>query len=271
MTLQNRCDIHTHTLFSGHAYSTINENVQAAAAAGLELLGSTDHFSAMLFPDYRSGKNYQYLFSVKDWPRAWSGITVLRGVEADIVDPEGNLFGEDILLENRLNGGAYKDGKKPSLYGMVTRNLDYVIASIHGKEFTRDMTQAQNTQMYLNALRQPEVFMLGHIGRTGLDIDIDEIIRVSRDLKKPIEINEHSFHFPDSGIDSRCRKIAERCAELGASVAVSTDAHICCNVGIVSQTLKMLEEIHFPQELIVTKDKETFLHALKEAVGTFRL
>ena len=181
------------------------------------------------------------------------------------------LFGEDILLENRLNGGAYKDGKKPSLYGMVTRNLDYVIASIHGKEFTRDMTQAQNTQMYLNALRRPEVFMLGHIGRTGLDIDIDEIIRVSRDLKKPIEINEHSFHFPDSGIDSRCRKIAERCAELGASVAVSTDAHICCNVGIVSQTLEMLEEIHFPQELIVTKDKETFLHALKEAVGTFRL
>ena len=31
-------DIHTHTLASRHAYSTIAENVAAARAAGLELL-----------------------------------------------------------------------------------------------------------------------------------------------------------------------------------------------------------------------------------------
>ena len=42
-------DVHTHTLFSRHAYSTIQENVTAAKAQGLELLGSTDHFSSMLF------------------------------------------------------------------------------------------------------------------------------------------------------------------------------------------------------------------------------
>ena len=28
--LQNRCDIHTHTIFSRHAYSTVRENVLAA-------------------------------------------------------------------------------------------------------------------------------------------------------------------------------------------------------------------------------------------------
>ena len=31
-------DVHTHTLFSRHAYSTIQENVTAAKAQGLELL-----------------------------------------------------------------------------------------------------------------------------------------------------------------------------------------------------------------------------------------
>ena len=40
-----KCDVHTHTLYSRHAYSTILENVAAAKEAGLELLGSTDHFS----------------------------------------------------------------------------------------------------------------------------------------------------------------------------------------------------------------------------------
>ena len=32
-----KCDTHTHTLYSRHAYSTIEENVRAAAERGLEL------------------------------------------------------------------------------------------------------------------------------------------------------------------------------------------------------------------------------------------
>ena len=35
-------DTHTHTLASGHAYSTIRENAHAAAEKGLELLAITD-------------------------------------------------------------------------------------------------------------------------------------------------------------------------------------------------------------------------------------
>ena len=42
------CDVHTHTLFSRHAYSTLEENIRAASAKNLELLGITDHFSCML-------------------------------------------------------------------------------------------------------------------------------------------------------------------------------------------------------------------------------
>ena len=36
-------DLHTHTIFSGHAYSTLTENVKAAAERGLVLYGSADH------------------------------------------------------------------------------------------------------------------------------------------------------------------------------------------------------------------------------------
>lgn len=34
----SRCDVHTHTLYSRHAYSTIAENIHEAAKNGLELL-----------------------------------------------------------------------------------------------------------------------------------------------------------------------------------------------------------------------------------------
>lgn len=84
-------DLHTHTLFTRHAYSTIAENVAAARAAGLEVLGSADHFSPMLF-DEPTIKNFQFFINQRIWPREWDGVTLLRGAEVDIVDLDGTLF-----------------------------------------------------------------------------------------------------------------------------------------------------------------------------------
>ncbi|MBQ4176702.1 MAG: phosphatase [Lachnospiraceae bacterium] len=271
MKLQNKCDIHTHTVFSGHAYSTIRENVLDAADAGMEVLGTADHFSAMLFPDWKSAKNYQYIMGLKDWPRTWKGVTLLRGVEADIVDAEGHLFGEDVVFREGITGDRRSGRREESLYTWCTRRLDYVIASVHGKDFTDSMTQAQITRMYLTSMERPEVLMLGHIGRTGLSFDLDEILHAALSLKKPIEINEHSWAFGDRAVIGRCRKIAERCAELGVQIAVTTDAHISCNAGRFDQSLDMLEEIHFPQELIATRDRKSLLAMMREALPGARL
>ena len=36
---QMKIDLHTHTILSGHAYSTVKENIDQAAARGLQQLG----------------------------------------------------------------------------------------------------------------------------------------------------------------------------------------------------------------------------------------
>ena len=36
-------DLHTHTLASGHAYSTITEMAKAASKQGVKILGITEH------------------------------------------------------------------------------------------------------------------------------------------------------------------------------------------------------------------------------------
>ena len=99
--LQNRCDVHTHTFFSRHAYSTVRENVLAARDAGLELLGVTDHFSDMLFPGadltHADLRDYQYFINTTTWPRTWEGVRLLHGAEADIRTLDGRLFGQDFL------------------------------------------------------------------------------------------------------------------------------------------------------------------------------
>ena len=50
-------------------------------------------------------------------------------------------------------------------------------------------------------------------------------------------------------------------------VSVATDAHIACDVGRFDATAKLLDEIHFPTELIATRSKNAFLGVLEQAVG----
>lgn len=254
-------DVHTHTLYSRHAYSTIQENVRAAADAGLEILGSTDHLSCMLFPEQHV-RNFQFFINMGIWPRTWHGVTLLHGCEADIVGLDGSLFGQDIVCTEDITGRALHSER--TLFERVTDPADYVIASVHNAEFARDCSVAQVTDMYIAALEQPLVFILGHTGRSGLAYDLDAVLTCAKERHKLIEINEHSLESAGAHQDV-CRQIAERCAELGVGVVVSSDAHIAPQIGQFPSVERMLEEIHFPEELIMNRGREPFLHELAAA------
>ena len=260
------CDTHTHTLASRHAYSTLGECVEAAKAAGLELLGSTDHYSAMLHPDSPNQeqilRDYAYFINFELWPREWDGITVLRGVEADIVDLQGHLYGWDIPLTQSITGHMLD--RQRTLKDRIWDDIDYAIASIHNHDWANDATLAQTTSMYVRALEDPKVLILGHPGRAGVPFDLDTVLVAAKELGKLVEINEHSFGSSFRGQSSEtCRRIAERCAELGTMVATGTDAHIATAVGHFSALPAMLEEIHFPPELIATRTRGGFWDVLE--------
>ena len=256
-----KCDTHTHTIYSRHAYSTIEENVRAAAETGMEVLTSTDHFSSMLWPE-QDFRNFQYLTSMDSWPRQWHGVSLLRGAEADIIDLEGHLFGHGIPVSFGIGGHPLKNIM--DLDEKVLNRLDYTIASVHAKDFTEGAGIVQKTEMYIKALENPHVFILGHIGRSGVEFDLDEVLLAAKEKNKLIEINEHSFHIAER-YHTRCRSIAERCAELGVMISVSTDAHISCAVGKFPKCREMLGEIHFPEELIAGRDRVHFLEALRNS------
>lgn len=261
--LQNLCDTHTHTLFSRHAYSTIRENVLEAKARGLELIASTDHFGSLL---YNTGdlRDFQFFINYSCWPRTWEGVKVLHGCEADIVDLDGNLFGHDIPVAN-ITGDEFKF--PTTLKKRVFSRCDFVIASVHGKAFAEGATRAQMTEMYIKVLQQPKVLTLGHIGRSGLDIEFEPIIKEAARLHKLIEINEHSFDGDRESVNSRCAQIAQICAEEGCHIAINTDAHICTDMGRFKRALAMLDELHFPQDLIATTNAQTFMDAYQVGLG----
>lgn len=251
--LSVKTDLHTHTLASGHAYSTIEENIRSAAELGLEAVGVSDHFS-VLFTESNGGiSGFGNFINYKAIPREWHGVKFLHGVEVDIVDLDGNLYGQ----KERVNF-PFVEGEPPTIEEFILRKLDYYIASIHVKEFTQGATIGQTTEMYCKALEQKKVLMIGHIGRAGIPFDMDEVLLTAKRLNKIIEINNASFDYPDA-IVSKCRDVAIRCAELGVNIAVNSDAHCSYYVGRYDGALKMLEEIDFPQELIANRTYESIM------------
>ena len=256
-------DVHTHTLYSEHAYSTIQENVEAAAAAGLEILGSADHFSCMVSP-HEDVRSFQFFNNVHIWPREWMGVTLLRGCEVDIVGLGGELFGQDIPVTHNIV--LHPLSEPTNLFSYTLRDLDYVVASVHNRDFASNASVAQGTDMYTKVLEQPKVLILGHTGRSGVAFDVDEVLTCAKEHNKLMEINDHSLDMdPEGTFHERCAHLAERCAEMGVGIVVDSDAHIAPCIGQFSRAQRLLESIHFPEELIMNRGREPFLRQMAAA------
>jgi len=247
-----KTDTHTHTLASGHAYSTIEENLRAGKEQGLELVGITDHFSSFFVPstDFAC---FGFFINKKALPEVWQGVRLLFGAEVDIIDLKGNLFGHDLYIPY-----PNKNGVKLTYEEGILNRLDYLIASVHYKDFAANSTVVENTELYIKALEHENVKILGHIGRSGLEFDIDEVVKAAKSLNKMIEINEASFGHGET-VRERCLKVALACAKYGTKIAVNSDAHSSFEIGKYPNTEHFLDEIDFPVELIGNRDAETFL------------
>ena len=247
-----KTDTHTHTLASGHAYSTIEENLRAGKEQGLELVGITDHFSSFFVPSTALAC-FGFFINKKALPEVWHGVRLLFGAEVDIIDLKGNLFGHDLYIPY-----PNKNGVKLTYEEGILNRLDYLIASVHYKDFAANSTVVENTELYIKALEHENVKILGHIGRSGLEFDIDEVVKAAKSLNKMIEINEASFGHGET-VRERCLKVALACAKYGTKIAVNSDAHSSFEIGKYPNTENFLDEIDFPVELIGNRDAETFL------------
>ena len=88
-----RADLHTHTVASGHAYSTVEEIARAARKKGLKIVAITDHGPKM--PD---GPHNYYFYNLRALPEKMHGVRILKGVEANIISKNGQLDIDTALL-----------------------------------------------------------------------------------------------------------------------------------------------------------------------------
>ena len=231
-------DMHTHTLASGHAFSTIKEMAKAGAEKGLKLLGITEHT-----PGIPGTCDPIYFRNLHVVPRQMYGIELMLGAEINILDGEGNIDADEELM----------------------RRLDIRIAGIHSLCYTHG-TKEENTHGMVQAIRHPYIQIISHPGDGTAILDFEPMVLASKECGTLLEINNSSLKPTRNKVDARDNnlEILRLCKRYEVPVILGSDAHISFDIANYEHLYPLLQETEFPEELIVNRSVELFKKQLKK-------
>ena len=219
-------DLHTHALSSGHAYSTVKENIEYAKINNLKYYGISDHGINM-----PGGPHLFYFQNLKVIPSEVNGVRVLRGMEANIIDYDGNT---------------------DAVFDKYTTGIDYLIASLH-TVCLEPGTKEENTRATITAMDQPLVKIIGHPDDGRYELDYEAVVKAAKEKNVLLEVNNSSLNQGAFRPNARenYKELLDLCKEYKVKIILGSDAHICYQVGIFDNAEKLLEEVDFPKELVI--------------------
>ncbi|CAH6797704.1 putative phosphatase VCHA53P481_v1_90040 [Vibrio chagasii] len=233
--MELKVDTHTHTYASGHAYSTLIENAKSAKQNGLAMFCTTDHSESM-----PGAPHYWFFSNQRVLPRFIEGVAIIRGVESNIMNTQGEI----------------------DIHPSVDKNLDWVIASFHEPVF-RPLDSEAHTEALLNVIKGGRVDALGHLGNPNFDFDFEAVIQCAVEHNVAIEINNTTLKGNSRvGSVDRCYEIARIAKAKGAFITSGSDAHFCNDVGGLDLVSALLDEVGIDSNKVITHSPQQFLSFL---------
>jgi putative hydrolase len=218
-------DLHTHTTASGHAADTIRTVCESAVRKGLDGVAITDHG-----PTVPGGAGLIYFMVLQRLVDAIeTPIRVFSGIEDDINNIKGELsIGEEIL-----------------------ERLEIVKAGCHPFTWIAEQSMKVRTDAILNAIERRQFRVFTHPVNSYFAFDLKTIVEACAAGGIALELNE-------SKIDDAQKTCSflELCAELGAYITVSSDAHVAEEVGDFPKSLSILETVRFPQSYVINNSAD---------------
>ncbi len=220
-------DMHTHSLMSGHAFGTVRELAAQASERGLKLLGITEHG-----PGIPGTCDPIYFRNFVDAPRELYGVELLYGSEVNVLD-----------------------GGKVDLDARHLSFLDYAVAGIHGLCY-ENVGKGRNTDNVIGCMAVSQVRFLSHPDDNHFPLDYPALVQAAREYGVALELNNSSLrklHLRPGCVENY-RTMLPLCREYGVKILVNSDAHDPMAVGEFSLARKLLQELDFPEELILSTD-----------------
>ncbi len=194
-----RGDLHAHSTWTDGT-ATIEAMALAARERGLKYLAITDHSKRVAMVNgmnaRRTGEQWAQIDKINERVER---ITVLKGIEVDILEKGGLDLPDDLLAE-----------------------ADWVVASIH---FGQKQSREQITDRVIEALENPHVAVLAHptgrliSRRAAYEIDMEAVMRTAAEYGKMLELNAHPMRLDLDDVACAAAK------NHGIPIVISTDAH----------------------------------------------
>ena len=226
-------DVHTHSIMSGHAYSSLQEMAMAASEKGLQILGITEHA-----PELPGACDPIYFRNLHVVPRQMYGVRLLLGAELNILDTDGTMD---------LDEEYY-------------RMLDIRIAGIHSLCW-KGGTCDENTHAMLQAIRSPWTQIISHPGDGTAQLHFEPIVLAAKETRTLLEINSSSMDPVRQKKEARDNniEILRLCKQYEVPIILGSDAHISFSVADYRYALPLLAETDFPEALVINDKPEWFL------------
>lgn len=193
-------DLHMHTTATD-GEATIREMADAAISRGLRYIAITDHSQrvsmAMGLDPERLREQWRAIDQIR--PEYEGRLTILKGIECDILEKGGMDLPDDCLAE-----------------------ADWVLASIH---YGQKQPREQITDRMLGAIENPHVDCIAHPTgrlinrRRPYEIDMDAVMDAVQEHGKLMELNANPARLDLNEIHLAAAK------RRGIPVTISTDAH----------------------------------------------
>lgn len=231
-------DTHTHTLASGHAYSTVREMVKEAKEKGLKGLAITEHA-----PEMPGSCHLFYFVNLRVMPRELDGIKLFFGSELNIMDAEGHV----------------------DLPTSTIKGLDITIASMHLPCYKGEKTIEEVTRAYINVMEREDIDIIGHPDDGRFPVNYEELVKAAKRTGTLLEINNSSLK-PDgyrANSKENALKMLKYCKKYEVMVVLGSDAHFDTAIAEYPYAEEVLKEAEFPEELIANASLEKLQSLLK--------
>jgi DNA polymerase (family 10) len=194
-----RADLHMHSTWTD-GQATIEQMAEAAKKRGYKYIAITDHSQRVsMVGGLNPAKALKQWAEIDTLNKRLKGITILKGIEVDILERGGLDLPDDVLAK-----------------------ADWVVSSIH---YGQNQPKEQITRRAIEALENPYVCALAHptgrmlLQRKPYEIDLDAVLRAARDNGKFMELNAHPVRLDLNDVACAAAK------NLGVPIVISTDAH----------------------------------------------
>lgn len=241
-------DMHTHSTFSLHAYSSIKENIEEAKKIGLKYIAITDHF-------YNDG-------TILDKKNETNRIAYLEErinpVENDIRvigSSEFNL-GQDIPYWDKIKHIVWRPiGLHNWFFDTENSTLDELYMSF------KSSTERHNAFVHIEReLHKMDHKKYGDSISPEIKHFLESICLLAKENNIYLEVNESSLITNECGTADRLFYWLNFAKKNENKIYLGTDAHYCMEVGKFKNALNLLNEVEYPKELILNCNEDMILN-----------